>query len=266
MEVLSMPTQPGIQPVQPGPGNVNVSLNPENLSSIVDDKPKEMSSFDKTVLHTMDEFRKQEEQVAKPQEKKEDPEVDVDEHVESDPMLKAAKALDPKNVGKKRRNKKNVIKVSKEARDKFLECLCTGERYTEEFQLYGGRIKGKIRCRSLDETEAIEAYTRRQIITRSIVTQAEYTALVRRALLAAQVAELNGVQYPELQKPLLSVETPEELKQPGWLPQLEFWGAKPDAFAMALLEQVLEFEARYWAMIRSSNDENFWKSGEFTEE
>lgn len=265
MEVLSMPTQtPGQVPANQG--NVNVSLSPENLSSVVDGKPKELSTFDKTVLNTMDEFRKQEEQSASKPEKREDPEVDVDEHVEADPMLKAAKALDPKNVGKKRRGKKNVIKVSKEARDRFLECLCTGERYTEEFQLYGGRIRGKIRCRSLDETEAIESYTRRQIIVRSIVTQAEYTSLVRRALLAAQIAELNGVQYPELQKPLLSVETPEELKQPGWLSQLEFWGSKPDAFAMALLEQVLEFEARYWAMIRSSNDENFWKSGEFTEE
>lgn len=269
MEILSMPTnppkeeakqeQPAVQQQQPqAPMNTNLSITPDNLADVSGNKPKELSEYDKAVLKSFAETDAEEAEEDK--EKDNSPEIDVQKHVDSDPLLKAAVALDPATTAA------TTIKVSEEQRNRFLDCVVTGDRYTETFDLYGGRVHGKIRCRSLDETEAIEAYIRRQVITRKIVSQAEYTSFVRRALLSAQIEELNGVKFPELEKPLFATETEEGLVQPGWLGRLDKWGTNPDALVVTLVGKILDFEARYWAMIRSSENENFWKTGEFTEE
>ena len=239
--------------------STNLSITPDNLTAVSGNKPKELSEYDKAVLKSFAETDAEESEEGNEGEKK--PEIDVQKHVESDPLLKAAVALDPDTT-----STASTITVSEEQRNRFLDCVVTGDRYTETFDLYGGRVHGRIRCRSLDETEAIEAYIRRQVITRKIVSQAEYTSFVRRALLSAQIEELNGVKFPELEKPLFTTENEEGLVQPGWLGRLDKWGTNPDALVVTLVGKILDFEARYWAMIRSSENENFWKTGEFTEE
>lgn len=270
MEILSMPEgvsstnastgqDNAAEPSKQVPISTNVSITPDNLAEVSNSRPEELSEYDKAVLKSFAETDAEVHDTHDEDSGKND--VDVQKHVDSDPLLKAATALDRNSAVSS-----TTIKVSEEHRKRFLDCIVTGERYTETFDIFGGRIHGKIRCRSLDETEAIEAHIRRQIIIRKIVSQAEYTALVRRALLSAQVEEINGVKFPELEKPLFAVETEEGLTQPGWIGRLETWGSKPDALIMTVVGKILDFEARYWAMIRSSENENFWKTGEFTEE
>lgn len=274
MEILSMPSAPSSAPSEaqmpPAPGerqgdapmvSTNVTITPENLANVAGDKQKPLSEYDKAVLKSFAEIEKEDEASEKKAEEDGEKEVDVGEHVKTDAFLDAATALDPKTT-----MPKSKIVVDKVSRDRFLDCLVTGERYAESFSLYNGKIRGIIRCRSLDETEAMEAYIRRKVVTREIVSQAEYTALVRRCLLASQIAELNGVKFPELEHPLFACETEEGMRPPAWLGRLDAWGDRPDAFVVLLVGRIVEFEARYWAMIRSSEDENFWKTGEYIEE
>ena len=78
--------------------------------------------------------------------------------------------------------------------------------------------------------------------------------------------EINGVKYREMASPLFFEETPKNLFRPGWEADLPIWEKKPDALVSIVIKCIVNFEARYWAMVRKSDDENFWLPGESTGE
>ena len=50
------------------------------------------------------------------------------------------------------------VKLDEIDRETFLDALINGTRYERKFFLYGGKITGRMRCRSTEESEAIAAY------------------------------------------------------------------------------------------------------------
>jgi len=183
--------------------------------------------------------------------------VDVKGRVDSDPLLKSTPVsgmdLSP-------------VSVTQEQKDAFIDSIVANDRYTEKFELFGGRVSATIRSRTLEETDAIESWLRRKVALDEIKTASDYGNAAREVLLAAQVAEVDGVSYDELKGPMRSTETPSGVKDPGWVEQAYMWGKKPVALCVALTRCIAEFEARYWYFVENAKDVNFWSRGESTAE
>lgn len=159
------------------------------------------------------------------------------------------------------------VTLTEEEREAFLEALISGKRYERRFSLFGGRVKGKLRCRSTDESEAIAAWMNSGLREGKYATQLEYAVGIRNAMLAAQVADLNGTKYAELQQPLYRTRTGDKTENPGWLKQADLWSADPaipEALVAAVYEELKLFERKYWTMVMHANDQNFWHPAEST--
>lgn len=194
-------------------------------------------------------------------------EADVGESTEDDPLLSVAEeGIDHESLDDVGDITVKKAPIEQRHKDAFIDSVITGGRYTEEFTLFGGKLKLKIRARSVAETDAITAYARRMIATDKVKVDYEYSALMRKLLASAQVDEINGVKNPPLESPLFFEETEDGINPPAWEGRLAVWGQKPEVVVIAVTKCILEFEARYWHMIRHVNDENFWLPGESTGE
>lgn len=196
-----------------------------------------------------------------------DESVDVSVARENDPVSESASSEEMKMHLDPRIQDKEVVdsvKIEMKHKDAFVESVITGERYRETFNLLGGKLKLVLRSRSSRETEAIMSYARRKVALDEVRTDYDYAALMRKAMAASQVDELNGVKYPELQEPLFFEETSEKLTPPGWEPALKLWGDKPESLLSMIVRCAIEFEARYWEMVRKVNDRDFWEPEEST--
>ena len=201
-------------------------------------------------------------------------EVDVEKHVQGDPALKMAaiandhakevSASVAKSTPSDDEDAPKPVKISQEEKDNFLSALVSGKRYTADYRLFNGRLTVRFRCRSVGESEAIEAYCRRQMVSGAISGPIEYTDLTRLSLLVAQVERVNDIQYPEMRAPLLTVESEGKPIPPAWEAELTTWRNKPEAVVTAISNALQDFEAKYWAMVEASRDVNFWSAGEST--
>ena len=193
--------------------------------------------------------------------------ADINENTESDPLLSVAEEHDDTGLTDALEDiKADMAVVTQNHKDAFIESVITGKRYVEYFSLFNGKVTLKIRARSVQETDAISAYARRMIATDKVKVDYEYSALMRKLLALAQVEEMNGVKNPPMEAPLFFEETEEGINPPAWEKRLKVWGDKPEAILIAVVRCILEFEARYWHMIRNVKDENFWQPGESTGE
>lgn len=162
-------------------------------------------------------------------------------------------------------NEAHTVNLTAADKSSFLDAIVTGDRFTSTVYLYNGRLKLKLRSRSVEETEAILAYMHRNGIAGNFTTKADVSNAALEALLVAQVAELGDVVYPEMKKPLRYVDTVDGIQDPGWIQDIEIWRRKPESLVAAIGDALVEFEAKYWAMVRASRDENFWNPGGSTE-
>lgn len=157
--------------------------------------------------------------------------------------------------------------LTEEDRNTFLDALVRGERYEVKFSLFNGRVTGRLRSRLTEESEAIAVHLNNNVREGVYETPLAYSVDVRNAMLAAQVAELNGVKYAPLQGPLFKTRTADKIVEPGWLGQARMWSADPkmpEAVVSAVYELLRNFERRYWTMIAHANDQNFWLTAEST--
>jgi hypothetical protein len=152
-------------------------------------------------------------------------------------------------------------------RNAFLDALVSGERYIRKFSLFDGRIKGKLRCRSTEESEAVAAWFNHGLREAKWKSPLEYAIALRNGLLAAQVFELNGVRFPTLPAPLYRTPdpaSPDKYIDPGWLAAAASWSQKPEPVVAALYEELRRFERTYWTMVYNATDQNFWHPAEST--
>lgn len=157
---------------------------------------------------------------------------------------------------------KEEIIVTDAHREAFISAVLSGGRFTEEFSLFGGAVKGKFRCRSAHESEAIATRMNEGVRLARYQSALAYSVDIRNALLAAQVAELNGVAYSELEAPLIPTSTKGVVADPGWLSSANAWGEKPEPLVAAVYDALRLFEKRYWTMVMHAADQNFWHPAE----
>lgn len=156
------------------------------------------------------------------------------------------------------------ITIEDKDREAFISSLLTGDRFIRQFSLFGGAVSGKLRCRSAKESEAIAAWVNKGIKDGRYASTLEYSVGVRNALLAAQVMELNGVAYAELETPLLATSSKGVVTEPGWLASADAWSDKPEPLVAGVYDELRLFEKMYWTLVAHASDQNFWHPVEST--
>lgn len=152
---------------------------------------------------------------------------------------------------------KEELEISPEEKDAFVESMLTGGRHYQTYTIFGGRIKVVIRSRTVTETQAMYAYMR-HTLTKDAAGLATLEGDMSYILLAAQIEEINGTKYPEMQEPLTFVEKDGKEQEPGWLACLKTWKAKPEGLTNALINRIQLFEYKYWTMVSEASNRNFW--------
>ncbi len=156
------------------------------------------------------------------------------------------------------------VEISQAEKDDFLAALVSGGRYEQKFSVYNGRIRGRLRCRSTDESEAIAAWVNTGIRDNRFATPLDYSIAVRNALLAAQVMELNGTRYTELTEPLYRTSSGDDTTDPGWVAAADAWSKQPEPVVSAVYNELKLFERKYWTMIAHATKQDFWRPVEST--
>lgn len=162
-------------------------------------------------------------------------------------------------------SKELMVEIDDEDREAFISALVKDNRYVRSFSLFGGKVTGVFRSRTQEESLAILAYLNVLLRREEITQQIQYSTILRAALLACQVQELNDVGYEPLKEPLYFVKKSKtEETAPGWVDQLKMWMAKPEAITTAVYDEFQIFESKYWTMIRSAPESNFWSTAKST--
>jgi hypothetical protein len=170
-----------------------------------------------------------------------------------DPLLKSADVELPKSRAE--------VVVSPEDRQKFLESVVSGKRFSLGFDLLGGAIRVVFRSRSQAESQAVISRIVEERKQGLIVTELDYTLRQQHLMLSAQVEELQGVKYAEWAKPYVVTKSETGTQEPGWLPQaLEFVESQQNLIEI-LWVALKRFEDKYWTMVEAAEDQDFWQAG-----
>lgn len=151
-----------------------------------------------------------------------------------------------------------LVEITDADREAFKDAVIADTRYVYDFTLLGGKLKGKFRSRTQDESMAILAHLNVRVRKGDLVDQLHYSMLLRAGLLAAQVMELNGVRYDELATPLYWTRKDKEEVAPAWIKQAEGWVSRQEALTTILYDALQIFERKYWTMVDNAPDANFW--------
>jgi len=198
-------------------------------------------------------------------------EAKQDDMINAGAKVDAGKALDKNVMENPMEPLKDVytslpdeVVITPDDRERFLQSLISGERFVLPFSTFNGKLQGKFRSRSQIESNAVITRINWECRSERINTGIEYSSRIRNMLLAAQLAELNGVAYELLKAPYQSVKDGEKLTDPGWLAQAEQWETQNEGLITALYKQLQIFERKYWVMVNSADDQNFWNPAEST--
>lgn len=160
--------------------------------------------------------------------------------------------------------RKDTIKVSDSDKEAFVTALRTGSRVQLGFPVFGQLNGIVIQSRKQGETRAIVDRVLKEQEDGTISTGVSYTHRIRAMLLAAQVVHYLGQDFAGLEEPLNPVVSGGEEQPPGWLANADYWYNKEEAYQAVALDALMDFEVKYWMMVESSKDQNFWGPAEST--
>ena len=153
---------------------------------------------------------------------------------------------------------KETVKITPEDRNVFIDAVLTNSRFTLPFTLYGGRVRGLFRSRTLREHDAVVAMVRNRMLQTPDLPESEFYRYLRACVLAVQVQMLGSQEYPEPEEPLFRRDNnpvPWETSIDNWLAL----GDRNPALVVPLFSALQDFERKYWALIASANDPNFFE-------
>jgi len=145
----------------------------------------------------------------------------------------------------------------------FMDAIVTGGRYTRTVTLFNGRITVEFRCRSAAESHAILAVLNIECQTGAVVSALDYSTRLRNMLLTAQVKRINSTVFPELDKPVMPTfdSVAKQTVQPKWLAAVDYWqNYENEGIVNAVYFNLRQFERKYWVMVASALDQNFWQT------
>lgn len=158
------------------------------------------------------------------------------------------------------------VEVDPVDKERFLDCLTDGRRFTKEYQLFNGRVTVKFRTRTSEETAALLGELTRQAKKMEDLTSVEYSSMLRHANLVFQVDEIDDVTMPPPEDPIKAKYNDEtgKIDPPAWWKRLDFYSGMQEGKEQAVYNTLLSFEKLYWTMIRKAHDQNFWNPEDST--
>lgn len=163
------------------------------------------------------------------------------------------------------------VDITSEEKELFIDSLVTGDRFKLPFSLFNGKVEGTIQNRLNGETRAIIQEVNRRTVVEEI-SPVRFSELVRQAILRFQIVEVNNKTYEPVTGDLHAMVSEEDgkevVKEPKWYKEAEtFFGSdKNEAFTAALYRAVQIFEAKYWAMVKNAENQDFWDPEDSTSE
>lgn len=161
------------------------------------------------------------------------------------------------------------VTVTAADKRRFTDAFVDGKRFTREFELCGGAIKGVFRSRKTGETRAILEELIRQAIVHNH-SMVEHAAKIRHALLHCQLAEFKGVSRKELEAPLKAVEKIDKVNKtveiipPDWSEEMEIiCNDMGEGLVNSLYRELKIFEKVYWILVKNSSNQDFWHPEDF---
>lgn len=145
-------------------------------------------------------------------------------------------------------------------KEEFMDCLVDDRRFTRYFDMLGGRITGKFRSRTTEESMAILAELARRQRNSGVIVSMEHSAFLRHACLAFQLIEYQGAEYRIPAGPLRAQYDAEkdELTPPAWLKLVDRYANMDEGLEQALYSKLREFERVYWTLVKHANNQDFW--------
>jgi len=159
----------------------------------------------------------------------------------------------------------DTVEITEDDKNSFIDSLIDNTRYTRQFSIFNGNVYGTIQSRTADETKALIHEAQRRVRTAEVLSDADYSAIFRKAVLRFQIKSLNGVEFPVVQEPLLAqynfstVLSENPVTPPKWFEEAnQFWGAKQCGYVTAVYAEVMKFEFKYWTLVENSANQDFW--------
>lgn len=147
------------------------------------------------------------------------------------------------------------ITITPSDKKRFLHAILYDTRFTEDFSLMNGTLKGVFQSKTIVESGFIVDEISRRIKDKVFRNDTEYYHTVRCLALAVHVKRFNGTNMYD----------DEEITEERIMQNFEWWAARDirnPAGQVVLYDKVREFERKYLAMLEAGRDENFWETGE----
>ena len=204
-----------------------------------------------------------------------DSEVELSDSVKNDPLfstLDAANVVDTLNKDAKMANRvlADQLKIiaAEEQDDKviitaaekaaFIAAIIGNTRYISSFTLFNGALRAELRSRTQEESYAIFQRLNAELAANKLESQLAYSIRLRNMFLASQVKRINDTEFSELKAPLLKTVAGNDVTEPGWLDQVDYWHRQSDGLVSALYRQLRMFELKYLLMVENADKQNFW--------
>jgi len=163
--------------------------------------------------------------------------------------------------------------LTPEEKDSFLQAVISNSRWTQRYTIYGGRVEVVLRSRLTDEGSAIISEMQRRYQNGDILDNIAYSHEIMLAAMIFQVEQLNGVMYEDrspgkLKATATKIDDPldptgkrkiSSIKAPDWYEDMHIhFGNMNEAMVRAVYQLIIDFETKYWVMVKNSGDQNFW--------
>lgn len=144
-----------------------------------------------------------------------------------------------------------------EDRKQFEEAVVLDKRFVKKYTLLDGKFTVTFRTRTMRESQAaLQALRKYSDNTR--LSNPETRSILDAALLALQVVELCGTDYPEVTGTLVPTVSEDGKKQdPEWYGRIEHWMDTPELRLNLVLETYREFENLYNDLCKEATLKNF---------
>lgn len=163
------------------------------------------------------------------------------------------------------------LKITPGDKLSFVDSLVDDTRWTTQINLFGGRLRVKLRSRTSEESAAIMAELNRRHDRGEFNSMLDYGAALRGALLYFQIASINDIDYPahDAEKdPLRSsvswVGAKAEILTPTWAGRASSMLKGNEGRERAIFQALLVMEYKYWELTKQAESRSFWNPVEPT--
>lgn len=147
--------------------------------------------------------------------------------------------------------------ITAEDKIAFVDSVVGNTRFTRDYSLFGGKMTLTVRSLTVDETNALGAWTAK---IGSNDPAGLMAGRYRKYLAAAQIARFNGVDMSPLEEPLFATlgKDGKTVSEPAWLDRSAYWDSMGAGVFQAVMSCIADFDARYATLCKEAENANFW--------